>query len=75
MRALHSGNFSGGGSTDGRPVAFPGSIIGTEGGAGWGSEPAQTIIGGSITWDRVEIGAPPGGVARALRAGSHHYRC
>src|SRR5438094_712085 len=45
-----------------------GPIIGTQGGAGWGSEPAQTILGGHITWDRVEIGVPPG-VARSARAG------
>jgi hypothetical protein len=46
------------------------TIIGTNDGSGWGEDPAATITGGHITWDRVEVG---GGytVAQAVGFGFH----
>lgn len=46
-------------------------IIGTNDGAGWGPAPAKTILGGHITWNRVEIGAESNTLAESLSDGFH----
>jgi hypothetical protein len=46
-------------------------IIGTNDGAGWGPAAAQTILGGHITWNRVEIGAESNTLAASLSEGFH----
>src|SRR5437763_10825255 len=35
--------------------ALPRMIIGTNGGAGWGTQSAEVILGGHITWDRFSV--------------------
>jgi hypothetical protein len=46
-----------------------GKIIGTNDGAGWGEAAAKTILGGHITWNRVEIGKESNTVAASLSDG------
>jgi hypothetical protein len=46
-----------------------GKIIGTNDGAGWGPTAAQTILGGHITWNRVEIGMESNTPAASLEDG------
>jgi hypothetical protein len=47
-------------------------IIGTNDGAGWGPAAAQTILGGHIAWNRVEIGAETNTLAESLSDGFHN---
>jgi hypothetical protein len=49
-----------------------GKIIGTNDGAGWGPAAAQTILGGHITWNRVEIGMESNTPAASLADGFHN---
>jgi hypothetical protein len=58
----------------GLPVApLPASkIIGTNDGAGWGSAAARTILGGHITWNRVEIGMESNTLAESVSDGFHN---
>jgi hypothetical protein len=55
------------------PVSSPVSskIIGTNDGAGWGPSPAATILGGHITWNRVELGASSNTLVASLSEGFH----
>jgi hypothetical protein len=55
------------------PVSSPISaqIIGTNDGAGWGPAAAKTILGGHITWNRVEIGQSTNTLAQSLSDGFH----
>jgi hypothetical protein len=48
-----------------------GKIIGTGDGAGWGPAAAKTILGGHITWNRVEIGQSTNTLAQSLSDGFH----
>jgi hypothetical protein len=64
------GTGGGGGGTGGPPPPpSAGTIIGTNDGAGWGVAEARTIIGGHITWNRVEIGSSSNTVAQSLSDG------
>ncbi len=47
-------------------------IIGANDGAGWGPGAAATIIGGHITWNRVEIGARSNTLAQSVSDGFHN---
>jgi hypothetical protein len=58
-----------GGTTSTPPPSTAGKIIGTNDGAGWGSLAAEKILGGHITWDRVEIGSSTNTLAKSLAAG------
>jgi hypothetical protein len=44
-------------------------IIGVNDAAGWGPEPAQTILAGHITWNRVEVNGPYNTLASSLSDG------
>jgi hypothetical protein len=44
-------------------------IIGTNGGAGWGTYSATKILSHHITWDRVEVGSWSGAVSTSASAG------
>jgi hypothetical protein len=50
---------------------FPHKIIGTNDGGGWGPNSAKVIVGGGITWDRIEIGGGAGTVSSDLALGFH----
>jgi hypothetical protein len=52
------------------PIAS-GKIIGTNDGSGWGAAAAKTIIGGHITWDRIELGGSSQAVTNSLSDGFH----
>jgi hypothetical protein len=56
------------------PPSLPvtGKIIGTNDGAGWGPAAAQTILGGHVTWNRVEIGMESNTPAASLADGFHN---
>jgi hypothetical protein len=58
---------------EGEPPPPPptGKIIGTNDGAGWGTAAAQTILGGHITWNRVEIGMDSNTLAESRSDGFH----
>jgi hypothetical protein len=47
-------------------------IIGTNDAAGWGPAPAQTILAGHITWNRVEIGSSDNPIAASQQEGFHN---
>jgi hypothetical protein len=54
------------------PVPAPAhKIIGTNDAAGWGSAPAETILAGHITWNRVEIGSEDNTLAASTSDGFH----
>ena len=53
------------------PPAVTGKIIGTNDGAGWGTTAARTILGGHITWNRVEIGMESNTIAESRSDGFH----
>jgi hypothetical protein len=51
------------------PSSSTAPIIGTNDGAGWGSEAARTIVQGHITWNRVELGSGPNTLSSSLADG------
>jgi hypothetical protein len=53
------------------PGVSGGKLIGTNDGAGWGPAAAKTILGGHITWNRVEIGSGSNTLAQSLADGFH----
>ncbi len=58
--------------TESEPPPPPsGKIIGTNDGAGWGAAAAQTILGGHIAWNRVEIGTESNTLAASLSEKFH----
>lgn len=56
-------------SSGGSKGTGAGKIIGTNGASGWGEGPAETVLAGHITWDRVEIGSASNTVAQSLADG------
>jgi hypothetical protein len=53
------------------PPIGSGKIIGANDGSGWGAAPAKTIVGGHITWDRIELGGSSQAVTNSLSDGFH----
>jgi hypothetical protein len=53
------------------PPIGSGKIIGTNDGSGWGAVAAKTILGGHITWDRIELGGSSQAVTNSLSDGFH----
>jgi hypothetical protein len=53
------------------PPPPSGKIIGTNDGAGWGLAAAQTILGGDVTWSRVELGTASNTLLQSLTDGFH----
>jgi hypothetical protein len=57
--------------TPASPPAFPDKIIGANDAGVWGTAAAQTVMGGHITWDRLEVRAGSDAIPTSLAGGFH----